>query len=286
MSIAGRHGKLSETGGNADGWSRVEDLLTADVFGAYRYLPARLGVIPFLLRAQSAEGQTLAQWLTTNHVSPDELDHAVITFWPTLAGKEPDLLVEFSAGGVSKLAILVEAKLHSGQHDIDGISQIAHYAHHHILGAYDDLEHGLPELRPVVFLTKHTKCPLQELHRARDESPTLENDEAPAIFWVSWDAARELAVEAREAQRGQPDSQPWLRLLEDLIEDLAVRGIYPRAEPRYFPLPKLEQLPADYGHCLAELNFAERRQPAAGFPFFVEVELAHIDEALNTWRIV
>lgn len=52
MSIAGRHGKLSErTSLEEDRWQRIEDLLTADVFGAYRYLPPHVGVAAFLERA-------------------------------------------------------------------------------------------------------------------------------------------------------------------------------------------------------------------------------------------
>ena len=43
MTIAEIHGKISETGTNLS--ERMEDLLTSDIFGGMRYLPAQKALI-------------------------------------------------------------------------------------------------------------------------------------------------------------------------------------------------------------------------------------------------
>ena len=50
MTIAEIHGKLSSSGSNIS--DRLEDLLTADVFGCLRYLPFEKGFQKILTRAQ------------------------------------------------------------------------------------------------------------------------------------------------------------------------------------------------------------------------------------------
>ena len=67
MSIAGRKGKLklpiNQSHKVAPAWQRIEDMLTADVFGAYRYLPTEVGLIPFLSHAIDENDQTLSEFL-------------------------------------------------------------------------------------------------------------------------------------------------------------------------------------------------------------------------------
>ncbi|GAY77984.1 hypothetical protein NBRC111894_3538 [Sporolactobacillus inulinus] len=48
MTVAELHGKIPKLEGR-------EDLLTSDVFSAFRYLPVNLGLIPFLRKAIHAQ---------------------------------------------------------------------------------------------------------------------------------------------------------------------------------------------------------------------------------------
>lgn len=86
MSIASRHGKLRITAED-DGtrFQRLEDLLTADVFGAFRYLPPNLGVRPFLEHARSPDGVSLRAWAEERGVRWLDLSRATYVFWPRLA---------------------------------------------------------------------------------------------------------------------------------------------------------------------------------------------------------
>ena len=108
MSIVGRKGKLS-------GGERIEDFLTADVFGAYRYLPLEYGLVPFLAHARDEEGRTLKGFLEASGISIEKISYARMLFWPRLQDdREPDLLVLLgSSPKQTEVALLVEAKLYS-----------------------------------------------------------------------------------------------------------------------------------------------------------------------------
>lgn len=288
MSIAGRHGKLVENAAaDAEGWSRVEDLLTADVFGAYRYLPARLGVIPFLLRARDASGKSLAQWLSENHVAVELLDQAEIDFWPRFSNrKEPDVLVRLGSGGDHSVAVLVEAKLESGQHVIDGLSQLGFYACCHFRGDYDEVQEALAPVRPVVFVTKHVDCPTAELAYAAEELAEVDGDGvACAVFWVSWHAARDAAQEMWDETREEVLAKPWLRLLNDVIEDVTARGLVAPRQRVHFPMPRVTALAATCTPWLAAFRLGNRRRDRAVSPMPRLPRLTTIDAALDGWRI-
>jgi len=90
MSIAEIRGKISETGTNLS--ERMEDLLTSDIFGCMRYLPAKKALIPFLQTAYSLHGNILT--------TPSEVIRVHYSFWPwlKLVGRipcEPDVMLGF-----------------------------------------------------------------------------------------------------------------------------------------------------------------------------------------------
>jgi hypothetical protein len=104
---------------------------------------------------------------------------------------------------------------------------------------------------------------------------------------VSWRTAREVAVEIWEAEQENVDDRPWLRLLQDMIEDLTARGIVPARELSHFPLPPLEPLPAWTRAWLDGLRLGEPVGAAATIDFGAlrSLKLEPIAEQLRTWRI-
>ena len=79
MAIAEIHGKTP--------FDYYEDLLTADVFAAFRYLPADAGIIGFLRSIENVADVI---------VQPEASSTCEFHFWPLgeLCRREPDLLLE------------------------------------------------------------------------------------------------------------------------------------------------------------------------------------------------
>lgn len=243
MSIVGRKGKLSlytpEGVSEESNWDRLEDVLTADVFGAYRYLPNNLGLLPFILNGVDENGNTLTEFFESLEIDIESLPYARILFWPTLTDdKEPDLLIMLGDTSESfSVALLVEAKFYSRQHEIisnDIVnSQLGHYAILHIQGSYrsDYLRFKLPPVRPILYITRANTIPGDELRRARAEVLASGSELARSdigIFWCSWGMAGAEAKKIWMAKRNDVPSNPWIRLLLDLYRDLDHRDLMPR----------------------------------------------------------
>ena len=246
VSIAGRHQKFREVGAeDLRAWEHAEDLLTADVFGAYRYLPPKFGILPFLMRGATEEGATFGDWLLKCSVEPNTLEEAHVLFWPELAGKEPDIVLLLGPRGAPpSVAVLIEAKLHSGRRrEIEGLSQLGFYVKQFAARKVNgqDLPAPLPEHRAVVYLTRHHGLPTEELNRVRGEvgSPVL-----LPLFWLNWQTALSTADEQLSRTDGIDERRPWRRHLEDLAADLRWRGLYSPHELKTFPFfPSLAPLP-------------------------------------------
>lgn len=244
MSLAGRHGKLSgdASPGDYGSWERVEDLLTADVFGALSYLPPQYVLVPALLRAVTVDGTTLGPWLATRNVDPSTLTLATIVLWPELAGREPDCFVELGPiGGPPSASVLIEAKLHSGQHEIDELSQVGWYAKE-FTATSTLAARSLAAVRPVIYLTRGSTLPEGEVERAAGEQEPPSGVES-AVFWLSWRTFLEEASRTWSLVSCRVAEEPWLRALQDMRLDLEARGIRERGTRVTFPLPPLPDLP-------------------------------------------
>jgi hypothetical protein len=247
MGIVGRKGKLSIAGIGADiqeiAWERYEDILTADVFGAFRYLPTCLGILPMLEHPRDEHGQTFSAYLERFGIALSTLDIARIRFWPMFSdGREPDVfvLLESTVTGQS-VALLVEAKLHAPQHEIPtavgNISQLGHYLTQHLADNYSEhsIAWQIPDHpRPLLFITNHAQTPAEQLERARREASLSINSVATqdlGVFWTNWATLGGTVRELWHQHRANVDREPWLRLLLDLYEDLRERDLLPR--PRF-----------------------------------------------------
>ena len=90
---------------------RLEDILTSNVFGAFRYLRPEKGILPFLCSAKNARLETLRV--------PSGVRDVEWKFWPRLPDRrEPDLLLrlKLDAGPPS---IPIEAKCEASKHGTD-----------------------------------------------------------------------------------------------------------------------------------------------------------------------
>ncbi|MBK8988393.1 MAG: hypothetical protein IPM39_20390, partial [Chloroflexi bacterium] len=104
MALAEIHGKTP--------FLYFEDLLTADVFAAFRYLPAQEGIYAFL-RSVPGLGKKLPA-LTGENVT------ATFYFWPMgeQRRREPDMLLALQVGQ-RLIHVVVEAKYLSGASDLE-----------------------------------------------------------------------------------------------------------------------------------------------------------------------
>ncbi len=105
------HGKLSRDQQN------MEDVLTSNVFGLLRYVPATLGLLPLLSRSKSINGSQPLDWMAD--LGDTDINSVDYAFWPYLSegdGKpcEPDLVVRLQLPANRKLLVLIEAKYRSG----------------------------------------------------------------------------------------------------------------------------------------------------------------------------
>lgn len=107
MTIAELHGKIAGPGRYPVDSS--EDLLTSNVFGAMRYMPPELGIIPFFSTAQCLDG--------SHFTVGDQVSRVDWSFWPYLDFSrgnacEPDLVIGFHTTEGLTIA-MVEVKYRS-----------------------------------------------------------------------------------------------------------------------------------------------------------------------------
>jgi len=213
MPIAEIHGKSPYT--------RSEDSLTADVFGAFRYLPAETGLVAFL-RAVPGLGELLPPAFASA-----QLD---IHFWPLGITREPDLLLALRIDGIA-YHIVVEAKYLSGPSDIELSvedvegqeivvgNQLAdqmrelmdgHYTVRHE-GSRDQplLLDSEPDRRALLYLTAHPVRPDGELAPSAELLPHL----VQRLSWASWYDVHDFLSTRRQAF----GAFPFDRIVADLL---------------------------------------------------------------------
>jgi len=200
----------------------MEDILTSNVFGLLRYLPAEHGLLPFLAQARSVDGRRLE---TPDPVAGVQTN---TTFWPSLAEQgcascEPDVLIriDWPSPRARRFLILVEAKYHSGKSSEADESSIVPLDQ--LAREWSNLESKARSetCEPVlVYLTPGFGPPVDDIRRARadhDRCCMANRTSLPfECYWLSW---RHLAllIETR-ASLDSPAFGHWI--LEDLREML------------------------------------------------------------------
>jgi hypothetical protein len=129
-----------------------------------KQVPASLGLLPFLRRAEGKRASELFAALASDVVDVS------YEFWPRLASCEPDVLIRLSLEHGPRLLILVEAKLHSGKSskasgDDEPISdQLAREWQSVQRRAHDEQRQPF-----LVYVTTEYCLPVDDIERSQDE---------------------------------------------------------------------------------------------------------------------
>lgn len=227
MTIAEVHGKLANV-------ENKEDLLTSDVFSAFRYLPVNLGLIPFLKQMVNGTtgkriGNLFSDCLTADYV-----------FWPKTSffKREPDLLILIGRKVKTPIAVLIEAKYHSGKHDAfrkksketlkiyDGDQLAEQYAELNKRNIYLDGvgRELLLAADPLIqlFVTAHEAIPLEMIGESRGKLAQEGAFTGQNMYWINWQAAYDAATDTLTTQI-LSDYQRFV--LEDLKKLLEWKGL-------------------------------------------------------------
>ncbi|MCB8984467.1 MAG: hypothetical protein H6659_11625 [Ardenticatenaceae bacterium] len=216
MTLAEVHGKTPS--------KNSEDLLTADVFTAFRYLPATQGIYAFLRTVPELEDK-LPEPLENEEVT------ATLHFWPLgqERKREPDLLLALQIG-LRSFYVVVEAKYRSGASDKAEREEITTDGNSRKLGnqladELRDLHHGKykvfdqgrrkrhltlendKEDRFVLYLTSHAIKPQDEINRAAKQYPLAKQK----LFWTNWYAVYDYFMERQ--------SKDWPFPYREIVSD-------------------------------------------------------------------
>lgn len=166
----------------------MEDILTSNVFGLLKYLPAEKGLLPFLAGAEDIDGEMPLAFLA----KAQGVEEQRYEFWPNwnYTGEgtcEPDLVLRLSWPG-RKLLIVVEAKFHSGKSS--GPDEKSEALKDQLAREWDNgVRVAQAEGREpwLVYVTTDAGCPVRDLRESIAEYKAKRNDEPPPrILWLSW----------------------------------------------------------------------------------------------------
>ena len=202
----------------------MEDLLTGNVFGVWRYLPAevaQVGLLRFL--------KTACRLDSVNFGGPDTVNTIELKFWPWIQegdakGAEPDVLIEIVSPDLRKWLVLVEAKY---------LSPKSSFADEFDQRPNDQLAREMQNLRTIaekqafddyalVYVTAHTLIPRTDIEEAVSELTTKIGDGASdKFYWTTWRRLPNILSETISLCKGAHKA-----LLDDLQTIILRMGLY------------------------------------------------------------
>jgi len=214
MLAAQLYGKLTRSEEN------LEDLLTSNVFGTFKYLSPELGLIPFLEKALDIDGNTIDSDLS-------RLSNVRYRFWPFLdepdcCPAEPDLIIELEHFDGNKTAILIEAKLYSGKSSFADKSpipkdQLSRECDN--LGKWAKKKGMTREF--LIFCTADVVPPWDEIRQSMEEFRRKRGRDCN-IFWLSWRILPSLLKRIHPTLLGSSEAS----ILQDLEAVLRRQGLF------------------------------------------------------------
>ncbi len=240
MTIAEIHGKISETGTNLS--ERMEDLLTSDIFGCMRYLPAQKALIPFLQTARSLHSNILT--------IQGEVIKVHYSFWPWLKLSdripcEPDVVVGLETEENQLHLVLIETKYYSGlsseederaepndqlARELDNLDVLSCAT----LGWRTHLEIAS---RTLLFVTQDMGIPHDLLVKSLAEYTRKRNKHGD-IFWVSWRSLSSILEQTLEKESVTENKA----VMDDMLSLLLRKGLIMfsgvESVSEYFALPE------------------------------------------------
>jgi len=194
MTVAELHGKLKPC-------ESMEDLLTSDVFSAFKYCHPKEALIPFLELAICFDPH-----INQPPVFSDVLS-AHYVFWPRSSSwKEPDLIIILKTTDGSNIALNVEAKYMSGKHnaEVDDKESVEpdHLSGDQLVAQYTDLKNSaftdevlirelrLAQRKYLFYVTAHYVPPLHDIEETKESlSKSPFGGDVDKFFWLSWRSA-------------------------------------------------------------------------------------------------
>jgi len=246
MALAEIHGKMP--------FIYSEDLLTADVFAAFKYLPADSGILAFLHSIDGLNG-------LLRPLQAGDTVTCTYHFWPIglERRREPDVLLEISIEE-RIYHIVVEAKYYSGPSDkeieeieLDGDvyqvgNQLADQLRDLYHGEYRIFRQGLRHRRIsllsevndrfLIYLTAHNTKPRTELDRATTQYPIGQRK----LFWANWSQVYEHFQQMRRWVTTEPASL----ILQDICLLLERKGFASFHGFRPMPMGDLDPASASF----------------------------------------
>lgn len=167
----------------------LEDILTSNVFGLLKYLPAEKGLLPFLAGAEDIDGEMPLAFLSdVQGVTEHQYE-----FWPSWQKGDansciPDLVLRLAWPNAKPLLVVIEAKFHSEKSSFPDPNSAA---------PTDQLakewDNGVRVAQAggrepwLVYITTNAGRPVRDLRESIDEYNAKRNDEQPPrILWLSW----------------------------------------------------------------------------------------------------
>lgn len=239
MTIAEIHGKIADTGTNLS--ERMEDLLTSDIFGCMRYIPAEKVLIPFLNTARSFRGNSFA--------TRGKISKVHYSFWPWLKSSgripcEPDIVLGLQEEDNCIHLVLVEAKYYSGLSSEEDEREEPNDQLARQLDNLDVISLATlgwnPQLditsRRLLFITQHMGIPRDLLAQSLAEYTRKRNRDGD-IFWTSWRFLPSILEKSLELETISES----IAVLKDMLSLLIRKGLVMfqgiKAVMHHFDLP-------------------------------------------------
>lgn len=162
--LAEINNKISSSGANLS--DRLEDKLTGDVFGALRYLPINIGILPVINQCYSDNKIKILDFLSKSK-------YAKYLFWPrSHEYGEIDLIIEFYSNKNSSIkgVLGIEVKYHSpisSDQDITTTDNMSEDAKHQLWRYMKLLKEKYPsDPKGLVFLTDNLDLSKHHIEKA------------------------------------------------------------------------------------------------------------------------
>lgn len=197
----------------------MEDLLTSNVFGVWRYLPVELGLKQFLTTAENLDGDRIG--------GIEQAVRANSEFWqrkdfPGCKPAQPDVLIEIVCSDERRILLLVEAKYHSPKSSLRDESPLPNdqlAKEMLVLRREADLRHI--NRYGLVYVTADSSMPIADLEEAIDELIDKNRDgDRQSFFWTTWYRLPAILADEGLQQRAREASEGYEKMMQDLHQIL------------------------------------------------------------------
>lgn len=191
----------------------LEDLLTSNVFGSFKYLPPEDGLLPLLASSVDSNGNALPFDL-----QPISRERVKYDFWPwiqesTGEGCEPDVIITLELLNDEKIIILIEAKYLSGKSS--EASDESEAPKDQLAREWENLSRLAERKKAIpvlLYVTAHLSYPSKSIEDSRREL-ALKRKESMRLFWISWRKLPKLYSNTKQD------------ILSDLVKVLRRQGL-------------------------------------------------------------